>query len=225
MRTLGPGDTGPAVEEIRAILRELGLLAGDGAAATDPSGDGAAPTDRFDDATVRAVRAFQQARGLTAHGRVTEETWRALEAARWHLGARTLHQSVDGPVVGDDVQALQERLLELGYDPGRPDGIYGPRTAAAVARFQRETGLRPDGSCGPETLGALRRLGRKVVGGRPQWLREAERFRARGPRLVGQRVVIDPGHGGPDPGVAVHDRGLRWTEAELVWDQIGRAHV
>jgi N-acetylmuramoyl-L-alanine amidase len=64
----------------------------------------------------------------------------------------------------------------------------------------------------------LRRLGRKVVGGRPQLLREDERFRASGPALLGKRIVIDPGHGGPDLGVVVPEGRLRWTEADLAFD-------
>jgi N-acetylmuramoyl-L-alanine amidase len=209
MRTIRYGDAGPAIVEIRSVLTELGLLDG-------------SPHEQFDQATVRAVRAFQQSRGLTADGQVTEETWLAMQAARWHLGARTLYQSIDDPLVGEDVRALQERLLEMGYDPGRPDAVYGTRTARAVAQFQREVGLIPDGSCGPQTVNALRRLGRKVVGGRPQWLREAERLRQAGPALIGKRVVVDPGHGGPDTGVVVPDGSRRWIEAELVWDLAAR---
>jgi N-acetylmuramoyl-L-alanine amidase len=209
MRTIGPGDSGPAVIEIRQILRTLGLLS-----------EGS--SDAFEDAVTEAVRTFQQSRGLTMDGRVTEETWRALEAARWRLGARTLFHSVPDPLVGEDVRALQERLLEMGYDAGRADGIYGARTARALAQFQREVGLVPDGSCGPETLHALRRLGRKVVGGRPQWLRESDRLRRAGPALVGKRVVVDPGHGGTDPGVVALSGADRWTEAELAWDLAAR---
>jgi N-acetylmuramoyl-L-alanine amidase len=110
----------------------------------------------------------------------------------------------------------------MGYDVGRPDGIYAANTARAVARFQREVGLPPDGSCGPYTLGALRRLGRKVVGGSPLLLREADAFRASGPALVGKRIVVDPGHGGSDPGIVVPDGVLRWTEADLVYDLAAR---
>lgn len=211
MRTIRLGDTGPAVAEIRQILRSLELLPADDAA-----------TDVFDEDMATAVRAFQQSRGLTANGEVAEETWRALSAARWRLGARTLFPTTPEPLVGEDVRALQERLLEMGYDVGRADAIYGPRTARAVAQFQREVGLSPDGAFGPQTLQALRRLGRKVVGGRPQWLRESERLRWAGPTLIGKRVVIDPGHGGPDLGVVVVDGQLRWTEAELVWDLASR---
>ena len=209
MRPIRRGDHGPAVVEIKAILLGLELLT----AAPDEI---AGPD--FDAVTERAVRAFQQSRGLSADGMVGDETWRALDAARWRLGARTLYQAVSEPLVGEDVRTLQERLLEMGYDVGRADGVYGAKTARAVAQFQREMGLSPDGSCGPHTMTALRRLGRKVVGGRPQWLREAEAFRQSGPNLVGKTIVIDPGHGGDDPGVVVPDGRLRWTEADLAFD-------
>ncbi|MBO3739365.1 N-acetylmuramoyl-L-alanine amidase [Actinoplanes flavus] len=210
MRSIRRGDTGPAVSEIRSILVGLELL------------DEAEP-DVFDEALETAVRAFQQNRGLGVDGMVGDETWGALDAARWRLGSRTLFHSVPDALVGEDVRALQERLLEMGYDTGRPDAVYGARTARAVAQFQREVGLVPDGSCGPQTMKALRRLGRKVVGGRPQWLREAEAFRQSGPNLVGKTIVIDPGHGGgDDTGVLVPDGPLRWNEADLVFDLASR---
>jgi N-acetylmuramoyl-L-alanine amidase len=210
VRAIRHGETGPAVSEIRSILVGLELLL--------PSA-----SDRFDDDTETAVRAFQQSRGIGVDGVVDAETWQALDGARWKLGARTLYHSVPAALVGEDVRALQERLLEMGYDPGRADAIYGARTARAVAQFQREVGLTPDGSCGPQTMKALRRLGRKVVGGRPQWLREAEAFRQSGPNLVGKTIVIDPGHGArADLGVVVPDGPLRWTEADLVFDMAAR---
>lgn len=209
MRAIRTGDTGPAVSEIRSILVALEFL------------ETVAP--EFDETTETAVRAFQQSRGIGVDGLVGDETWAALDGARWTLGSRTLFHSVPDALVGEDVRALQERLLEMGYDTGRADGIYGARTAHAVAQFQREVGLTPDGSCGPQTMKALRRLGRKVVGGRPQWLREAEAFRHSGPNLVGKTIVIDPGHGGPeDLGVVVPEGPLRWTEADLVFDVAAR---
>jgi len=205
VRSIRRGDTGPAVEEIQSILIGLELLP--------------AVAEAFDEATENAVRAFQQSRGIGVDGLVGSETWQALDGARWKLGARTLYHSVPTSLVGEDVRALQERLLEMGFDSGRADAIYGPRTARAVAQFQREVGLTPDGSCGPQTMKALRRLGRKVVGGRPQWLREAEAFRQSGSSLVGKTIVIDPGHGGvEDLGVIVPDGQLRWTEADLAFD-------
>jgi N-acetylmuramoyl-L-alanine amidase len=174
--------------------------------------------DFYDESTEQAVRAFQQSRGLSTDGIVDEETWLALDGARWRLGQRALYYGVSDPFIGDDVLQLQERLLEMGYDPGRSDGIYGQRTARAVAQFQREVGLDSDGACGPQTLGALRRLGRKVVGGRPQWLRETVAFGSSGPALLGKRIVIDPGHGGPDRGVIAEG----FSEADLAFDLAAR---
>lgn len=207
MLLIHSGDTGPAVTEVRKVLISLGLL--------DEIGTGDGVYDRDTDL---AVRAFQQDRGLTVDGVVGSETYRAISSARWRLGDRLLTFTAAHLIVGDDVSVLQERILELGYDSGRPDGVFGARTAAALRGFQRDYGLRVDGSCGPETLRALRQLGRKVVGGRPQLLRETTTVVNSGPALVGKRVIVDPGHGGDDPG-ARYD-GL--TEAELAWDLAAR---
>jgi Transglycosylase-like domain/Putative peptidoglycan binding domain len=50
---------------------------------------------------------------------------------------------------GASVAAIQRAL-------GVPaDGVYGPRTRAAVRRFQRRHGLAVDGVAGPQTLAAL----------------------------------------------------------------------
>ena len=49
----------------------------------------------------------------------------------------------------DTVRALQQKL---GVSA---DGVYGPKTRAAVKRFQRAHGLTADGVAGPQTLGAL----------------------------------------------------------------------
>lgn len=196
------GDHGAAVAEIRGKLAVLGLLA-------DPAGD------LFDDRCDRAVREFQQGRGLRVDGIVGPETYRALDEARWRLGDRLLSLSVAHPFVGDDVVELQQRLLEMGFDPGRGDGIFGPRTEAALRDFQRGVGLAPDGTCGPRTLKALHRLSRMpAVGGRPDAMREEARLERGGATLAGKVVVVDPGHGGGEPGATGH--GLR--EADLVLD-------
>jgi N-acetylmuramoyl-L-alanine amidase len=223
MRAIRRGARGAAVVEIFGIVSALGLLTD--AAHEPPTDPGPGPRPdpaEFDARLEHAIRTFQQSRGLSADGIVGDETWRALDAARWRLGQRTLFHAVAEPMFGDDVHQLQERLLEMGYDVGRTDGLYGGRTARAVAQFQREVGLRSDGECGPETIGALGRLGRKVVGGRPQLLRETAAFRAAGPALVGKRIVIDPGHGGPDPGIVAPHGPLRWTEADLAFDLASR---
>jgi N-acetylmuramoyl-L-alanine amidase len=189
-----------AVLELRHRLTQLGFLS-----PTQPAADGqpAGPnpaSDLFDDGLDRAVRTFQQQRGLTVDGVVDRETYRALDEARWRLGDRVLTYSVRHPYVGDDVAGLQQRLIEMGFDCGRADGVFGPRTERALREFQRNVGLPPDGTCGPATLRALRQLARTVVGGKANELREYVRLHHAGPTLAGKFIVIDPGHGARDRG-------------------------
>jgi N-acetylmuramoyl-L-alanine amidase len=197
------GDHGPAVAEIRAKLERLGLVG------PADSGD-----EVFDDTADRAVRGFQQDRGLRVDGVVGPETYRALDEAHWRFGDRLLSYTVARPFVGDDVATLQQRLLDMGFDPGRCDGIFGIATEAALQEFQRNVGLRADGALGPGTLRALEQLRRTVTGGSPSERREEEQLRRGGGALAGRVVVLDPGHGGTDPGVEAN--GL--VEAEIVLD-------
>lgn len=206
------GDTGPTVAEIRRKLVILGLLQDTGDALPDPE------EAVFDEACDRAVRHFQQQRGLNVDGLVGRETSEALEEARWRLGDRVLSHQVSRLLRGDDVAALQRRLLDMGFNCGRVDGIFGPETAQALRELQRSLGVNPDGTCGPDTFRALDRLVRTVTGGHHQNLREAEALARSGPRLGGKVVVIDPGHGGLDHGNVAN--GL--TEAAIVEDLAAR---
>ncbi|MBM7771027.1 N-acetylmuramoyl-L-alanine amidase [Actinokineospora baliensis] len=203
MRVLRRGDEGPAVAEVRSTLAALGLL---------PPVNGV--TDQFDHAMEHAIRAFQQHRGLITDGLIGPATYRALRDATYQLGGRPLAYLVSAPITGDDVATLQERLLELGYDAGRPNGVFGAQTEAALRNFQRDYGLTVDGICGPETVRALRQLSPRARGGRPVLLREQEHARRSGPRLTGKRIVIDAGHGAHDTGVSVD--GV--NESDLMWD-------
>ena len=56
---------------------------------------------------------------------------------------------------GSSVSELQRALAQSGFDPGPVDGDFGPKTEAAVRRFQQEHGLAVDGIVGPLTRGAL----------------------------------------------------------------------
>jgi peptidoglycan hydrolase-like protein with peptidoglycan-binding domain len=63
---------------------------------------------------------------------------------------------------GPGVAALQQRLSDLGYWLGTPDGTYGQLTRQAVMAFQKAEGLGRDGVAGPVTQQRL------AVAGRPQ---------------------------------------------------------
>lgn len=58
---------------------------------------------------------------------------------------------------GTDVMEVQAALSKLGYYTGAADGLYGPQTRSAVAKFQRRHGLAADGVIGRNTFEALRR--------------------------------------------------------------------
>ena len=198
------GDTGPRVAVLREVLERAG------AAGTGPRDD----DEVFDRDLEQVVRAFQQDRGLRADGVVGPQTARVLDGARWRLGDRVL-RFVPGHVQhGDDVSALQGRLLALGLLDDRRDGRYGPRTETGVQELQRSSGTAVDGVLGPETLEALRRLDRSVGGGDASALRDLERTAQARRRSSGRVVLLDPAHGGDDRGSVGH--GLE--EADVVLD-------
>jgi peptidoglycan hydrolase-like protein with peptidoglycan-binding domain/DNA invertase Pin-like site-specific DNA recombinase len=53
------------------------------------------------------------------------------------------------------VRDVQRALRRLGWQPGPVDGLYGPRTKAAVIRYQTAAGLAADGVVGAGTRQAL----------------------------------------------------------------------
>ena len=63
--------------------------------------------------------------------------------------------SATGATEDTHVRLAQERLKQKGYDPGPIDGIWGPRTASAVADFQRKEGLTVTSRLDADTLGKL----------------------------------------------------------------------
>jgi peptidoglycan hydrolase-like protein with peptidoglycan-binding domain len=103
--------------------------------------------------TDTAVRAFQQQHGLAVDGIVGPNTWRAL-IVTVQRGSR-----------GDAVRGVQEefQFRNLSDDPSKGvqiDGIFGPKTEAAVRGFQQAIAadvpsMAVDGIVGPMTWQAL----------------------------------------------------------------------
>jgi hypothetical protein len=66
-------------------------------------------------------------------------------------------QPVDNgvPAADSTVEATQERLAQLGYYNGPVDGIFGPATRDAVAKYQIANQLNVTGSLSPDTMQSL----------------------------------------------------------------------
>jgi murein DD-endopeptidase MepM/ murein hydrolase activator NlpD len=131
----------PRVAALQVALRAKGLYGG--------TIDGVrGPMTRL------GVRRFQARRGLLTDGIVGPMTRGALG---WRGRPRIRSRVIRAGARGWDVAALQFSLAAHGFPSGPVDGGFGPRSAAALARFQRWAGLFADGVAGPATLRALRR--------------------------------------------------------------------
>ena len=60
----------------------------------------------------------------------------------------------------NEVKQIQQALMALGYPLSKygADSVFGPETAGAVRRFQKDNSLKVDGDPGPETVGKLNEL-------------------------------------------------------------------
>jgi len=150
---------GDAVAQLQEALIELGYMSG--------KADGT-----YGEKTVAAVKAFQKANGLTADGTAGEETQKVLyggkaKAATASSKATATPKTKATPTPtpastvlktgakGSEVKELQNKLIQLGYLTGKADGVYGTKTAEAVAAFQKASKLTADGVAGAKTLSKL----------------------------------------------------------------------
>jgi N-acetylmuramoyl-L-alanine amidase len=196
-------------EPVRDLQRRLAAL-----------GFGHEPDDfgEFGSGTEDAVCRFQAARGLRVDGLVGRHTWTSLVESGFALGDRLLY--FRQPLLrGDDVAALQRRLIALGFDARRVDGLFGADTHRALVEFQRSVGLVADGICGPATIAALERVGAMAAGSVAE-ARERDVLRHGPHSIAGRRVFV-----ATTPGLAVVGdglaRGLNLARALAVLDASG----
>lgn len=136
--TLRLGSSGYAIRGMQQRLSELGY----------PTGkiDGV-----FGDDTLYAVHLFQSAAGYTEHSYMTEKMLKKLNASNAPTYDPYLPLRLNSR--GTYVLLMQTRLLELGYDPGKLDGVYGKNTVAAAKEFQLVAGFVVDESNGKPKQG------------------------------------------------------------------------
>jgi len=95
-----------------------------------------------------AVKAFQEAAGLTVDGIVGPLTWAALPDGR---PMPLLKEGSSGDVVRELQRVLTNGASEWGTSPQGIDGQFGPLTKASVKAFQTWGGVASDGIVGDQT--------------------------------------------------------------------------
>ena len=140
------GASGLEVRKLQARLAELGYYSG--------GTDGI-----YGETTVSAVKAFQRNNGLSGDGQAGEQTQKKLysSSAKYASSPVTTAdpdqvRSLSLGMTGNDVYALQARLIELRYMTGVADGVFGTETQEALMAFQKNNGIEADGVAGYATL-------------------------------------------------------------------------
>ncbi|HJU57727.1 MAG TPA: peptidoglycan-binding protein [Actinomycetota bacterium] len=185
MELIGFGARGDAVRDVQHRLLGAGMRI-----------DAMELDGTFGRSTEAAVREFQRARGLPADGIVGSDTWEQLVEAGYRLGDRTLY--LRSPAFrGDDVRELQRMLNALGFDAGKQDGIFGPRTTGGVREFQRNVATKVDGIVGLDTVREIARY--RPEGTSRAFVREQEAALGPGFTLAGAVVALDADQTDHDP--------------------------
>ena len=197
-------------------LRERLLRAG--AQDTELAPDAARDPSVFDGHVDRAVRGFQQRKGLIVDGVVGPDTEAALNDAQYSLGDRPLFLQEDRPLHGDDVEELQTNLSLLGFYYGHLDGTFTRQTEYAVKELQSSLGTEVDGVVDRETLTGLARVSKKITTAKAFSLRDHRRLESLHEALRGREVVLSlpprapPQHPMPHPPSSPRPRKRsRWT--------------
>lgn len=163
--TLRRGDTGSHVEQVQFWLSELAQF--------DSALPGLAVDGVFGAATERAVRQFQQDRGLTADGLVGQATWEALYAAWVEIQSDLGGTAWPGVTLRRGDTGMEVRLVQFWLQQAAAnysalaavavDGSFGPATEGAVTAFQSLFGLTADGLVGRATWNKLNEVALAVA--------------------------------------------------------------
>ena len=86
---------------------------------------------------------------ITSVGGVNSTENTSEEVVETYIG----FDNVDAAVA--NTKEVQTRLKKWGYYTGAVDGINGPKTIAAVKKFQKKYGLTQDGIVGPLTASKM----------------------------------------------------------------------
>ena len=105
--------------------------------------------------TERAIEAFQAEFGHAATGEADAGLLDRIEAASAGGAASPERLLAREGLLRSYTRAVQEGLIDLGYDPGPVDATVGPLTRAAARAFQTDRGLSPTGEISKRLLMAI----------------------------------------------------------------------
>jgi HK97 family phage prohead protease len=109
------------------------------------------------DARAERFNKFHAPAGSPAGGQFAAASGSSAKGGKDTRPTPTNQHPVGQGETGKRVSDLQERLNAGGFKPPlKVDGIFGPKTLAAVRAFQKAHGLKADGLVGPLTTAALR---------------------------------------------------------------------
>lgn len=107
----------------------------------------------FGTETETAVKKLQQDAMITVDGIIGPDTWSVLNGDFFKGNVPYPGHLIKKGQVSDEVEIVQTRLINLGYDCGSTgtDKKFGINTENAVKQFQKKNGLVVDGIVGPKT--------------------------------------------------------------------------
>ncbi len=150
------GDENQVIEDCQAALKRLGYVTF--------KADGV-----MGKATVSAIKAFQQANGLTRDGALGPVTRDMI------LSGDAEEMVMQLGDYGTDVKNMQTRLAKLNYlSSANATGYFGEITEDAVKAFQKRAGLTSDGKVGGVTLTMMNSSSAKKAASAPSTKKETK---------------------------------------------------